>query len=281
MSLQYLSAGSCEHVVNSCCSVSAGRREFVSSRVEAGVQDFVVVSSKRFDAVASADVPELASLVDRACDSVLACEVKLGARQLARVSGQSVNALASVYIPNLCSVVERTCEYRVAVGVELQADDFGGVSLESVYFLARLDVPDLRSSVHRPCCQKVSIRVERESDNLHCVANESVQKVASVAVPQFCSPVKRSRHDFVSERHVEGHCVDDVLVSLETEQLFARDCIPNFSSSIVASCNKLVSVFIKSAVCKRKYVGFQDFEAVELLFFVAFELFNQLKYQFI
>jgi hypothetical protein len=79
VSLQECDTGSCEHIINASTPVRARSRQFVTRAVETSVQNFVIVSSKDFDALAGSDIPKSASSIDTASQAVVASEVELTA----------------------------------------------------------------------------------------------------------------------------------------------------------------------------------------------------------
>ena len=90
--------------------------------------------------------------------------------------------------------------------------------------------------------------VERTADNLHGVTLQSMVQLASVSVPDFGFFVERSCYDFVSERVIEGHAVDHVIVVVQREQLFSSHGVPDFASSIVGPRNELITTLVKCAI---------------------------------
>lgn len=56
-----------------------------------------------------------------------------------------------------------------------------------------------------------------------------------------------------------------------------RTCtgVPNFAGSIVASSDKLISVFVETAVGQRQYMTLQFFDQHKFLFSLFLDLFHQ------
>jgi hypothetical protein len=51
--------------------------------------------------------------------------------------------------------------------------------------------------------------------------------------------------------------------------------IPDLAGSIIAACDKLVSVFIEAAVGERQHMAFQFLDQYELLLSLLFDLLGQ------
>jgi len=80
-------------------------------------------------------------------------------------------------------------------------------------------------------------------------------QLASVGVPDLGFFVERSCDDFVSERVIEGHSVDDVIVIIQREQLFSCHGVPDLASSVVGPRNELVTTLVKCAISQGKQVS--------------------------
>ena len=79
MALQNGRASSREDIVDSRHAIGASRRQLVSSLVEAGVEDFIVVPAELLDALARADVPKTRRSIDGPGEAIVTCEVELTA----------------------------------------------------------------------------------------------------------------------------------------------------------------------------------------------------------
>lgn len=90
--------------------------------------------------------------------------------------------------------------------------------------------------------------VEGKADNLHGVTLQSMVQLASVGVPDLGFFVERSCDDFVSERVIEGHAVDHVIVVIQREQLFSSYGVPDLASSVVGARNELITTLVKCAI---------------------------------
>ena len=97
--------------------------------------------------------------------------------------------------------------------------------------------------------------VEGKADDLHGVTLQSMVQLASVGVPDLGFFVERSCDDFVSERVIEGHSVDDVIVIIQREQLFSCHGVPDLASSVVGPRNELVATLVKCAISQGKQVS--------------------------
>lgn len=97
--------------------------------------------------------------------------------------------------------------------------------------------------------------VEGKADDLHGVTLQSMVQLASVGVPDLGFFVERSCDDFVSERVIEGHSVDDVIVIIQREQLFSCHGVPDLASSVVGPRNELVTTLVKCAISQGKQVS--------------------------
>jgi len=92
------------------------------------------------------------------------------------------------------------------------------------------------------------VGVEGKADDLHGVTLQSMVQLASVGVPDLGFFVERSCDDFVSERVIEGHSVDDVIVIIQREQFFSCHGVPDLASSVVGPRNELVTTLVKCAI---------------------------------
>jgi len=106
MTLKNGCACTSKDIVNSSYSISTRSDELISSRIEAGVKNFVGMTFKRLYALTGSYIPKLCCFVNRACYAVFSSEIKLGARKLELVAFQRMEALSCGNIPNLCSVIE-------------------------------------------------------------------------------------------------------------------------------------------------------------------------------
>ena len=100
--------------------------------------------------------------------------------------------------------------------------------------------------------------------------------MACVCIPNLRLPIEGAGHDFVAVGVVERHCVDDVGVVVEREQLLPRVRIPDLARAIVAPSDELVTAFVKRAICQRQKMGSQHFEKTEALLLILLLLLDQL-----
>ena len=100
--------------------------------------------------------------------------------------------------------------------------------------------------------------------------------MACVSVPNLRLSIEGTGHDFVAVGVVERHCVDDVGVVVEREQLLSRVRVPDLARAIVATSDELVTAFVKRAICQRQQMGSQHFEQTEALLLVLLLLLDQL-----
>lgn len=66
VTLQQSDTGTSKHVIHAGNTISTGGCKFVSSSIEAGVKHFVIVTAESLNALASTNIPKLASSVDGA-----------------------------------------------------------------------------------------------------------------------------------------------------------------------------------------------------------------------
>lgn len=62
---------------------------------------------------------------------------------------------------------------------------------------------------------------------------------------------------------------------LKREKFSSSDGIPDLAGAIVAARDKLVTSLVERAIGERQQVGPQDFEQLETLLLIFFELFDQ------
>ena len=86
MALEDGRACTSEHVVDTSASISTGGGELVSCLVKAGVENFVVVTTEFFDALASANVPKPRCPIDTAGQAIITSKVELAAGELGGVA---------------------------------------------------------------------------------------------------------------------------------------------------------------------------------------------------
>lgn len=81
---------------------------------------------------------------------------------------------------------------------------------QSEDFLTRLDIPQLCGVVHAASRHDHTVGVERQANNLHLVSFESLQALTSLSIPDLSPLVEATRHNFVAERIIERHAIDDI-----------------------------------------------------------------------
>ena len=74
---------------------------------------------------------------------------------------------------------------------------------------------------------------------------------------------------------VEGHCVDDISVLVEWEQLLTGHGVPHFARAIVTSSDEFASIFVEGTVSQGKQVSSQHLEQFEVLLLVLTLLLNE------
>ena len=74
---------------------------------------------------------------------------------------------------------------------------------------------------------------------------------------------------------VEGHCVDDIRVLVEWEQLLTGHGVPHFARAIVTSSDELASIFVEGTVGQWEQVSSQHLEQFEVLLLVLTLLLNE------
>jgi hypothetical protein len=62
----------------------------------------------------------------------------------------------------------------------------------------------------------------------------------------------------------------------QRQQLFTRDGVPDFASSIVRTCDELIARLVEGTVGEREEMSPQYFKQLELLFLILHLLFDQL-----
>lgn len=173
---------------------------------------------------------------------------------------KSVDTLTSSNIPYFCRSIERTRDDSVSLCAKVQRYNFSLVTPEGNKFLAGLHIPKLGAVIHRSSCEKISVRIEREANYLALVTLQSSQTLTGSCVPNFRSFVKRSCRDSIpillnSNSQIlpvwiiETEAVDNIFVSFQSPHFVAGFSVPDFTGPIVASSDKLITVFVKSAVC--------------------------------
>ena len=79
---------------------------------------------------------------------------------------------------------------------------------------------------------------------------------------------------------VKRHGVNNVGVFVESEQLFACVCVPDFAGAVVAASDELASILVESAVGEGQQVRSEHFEQGELLIHVLLLFLNQCLNEF-
>jgi hypothetical protein len=64
MTLEQGDTGSGKHIIDSGDAIGACGGKFISSAIEAGVENFVIVTTEGLNALATADIPQLACTID-------------------------------------------------------------------------------------------------------------------------------------------------------------------------------------------------------------------------
>lgn len=72
-------AGSRKDVIHSSIAIGTRSRQFISSLIEAGVEDFVCVSAEFFNALTCANIPEPRRPINGPSEAVVSSEVELAA----------------------------------------------------------------------------------------------------------------------------------------------------------------------------------------------------------
>lgn len=62
---------------------------------------------------------------------------------------------------------------------------------------------------------------------------QCVIQLTSLCVPNLGFLVKATSDNFVSERVVEGHGVNDIAMVIKGKKLFSCHCVPDFARAIV------------------------------------------------
>jgi len=61
--------------------------------------------------------------------------------------------------------------------------------------------------------------------------------------------IERTCTNLITEWYIEGHAVNGIFMSFERMDEVACCCIPQFTGSIVTAGQKLIAIFIKTAIC--------------------------------
>lgn len=100
--------------------------------------------------------------------------------------------------------------------------------------------------------------VEGDGYDLVLVTSECVQEGAGLCIPKFCGFVEGAGCDAITRldrlvpvRNIECHTIHRILMPLKRMQKPPTFRIPNLTSSIIASRNKLISIFIKPTISQR------------------------------
>eukprot|EP00053_Salpingoeca_punica_P006444 m.60923 g.60923 ORF g.60923 m.60923 type:complete len:444 (-) comp13696_c0_seq1:11-1342(-) len=250
-------------VIDAGCAVVGGAGEHVAAQAEANVCDSVRVVSDRRQGLARADIPQHHGLVKRARDDQVAAVVERGAGDLLAVAHQLLHAPTGHYIPQGEGAVKGGGEEKRASHVELDVGHRGGVARQCMDLLARDNVPDLRCVVHACGGEQRAHRVEAHLENVALVAAECVEALPRLNAPELASLVQRAGGHFVSKGVVERHGVHYVLVAAQHNKFFARHCVGNLASVVVASRRQPCAALVDAGVGNEHLVQAENFEEVE------------------
>ena len=67
MTLEQRYAGAGEHIIYSCDTIGTRSRKFVACAVKTGIEYLIIMAAESFDALTTANIPELASTIDTSC----------------------------------------------------------------------------------------------------------------------------------------------------------------------------------------------------------------------
>ena len=79
---------------------------------------------------------------------------------------------------------------------------------------------------------------------------------SSDSIPKFRGLVKRASGYPGAIGNIKGHAIDSIFMPLKGMNKVSSASIPYFTGSIVATSDKLVSIFIEATVCERKHMTF-------------------------
>lgn len=74
------------------------------------------------------------------------------------------------------------------------------------------------------------------------------KQFSSDGVPYFGGLIKGACAYSISIGYVEAHAIDSIFMSFKGMYQVASIGIPQFASSIIATCDELISIFIKAAI---------------------------------
>ena len=121
----------CRHRVEDArSSVSRGRYELAASGVEPDIENLVVMTTKRLDALAGRHIPDFALPIDRTTNANRALVVELSAGNFSVVASEGVNAATSPHVPDFDSVIKRTCNNGSPSRVEVETYNLSGMALQ-------------------------------------------------------------------------------------------------------------------------------------------------------
>jgi len=158
-----------------------------------------MVSIQRIDAAATANVPDLDSVVKRTGDDGISACVEVQAHNFCGVAEERVDLLPRLHIPEFGGVVHGTSGNQAAMRVEGQADNLRGVASKCVVQLARFCVPQARCFVKRASDNLITIGVV-EGNGVHnvAVAFQGEQLISGGGVPDFACTVVTTRDELVA-----------------------------------------------------------------------------------
>ena len=124
---------------------------------------------------------------------------------------------------------------------------------------SHFNIPQFGSTIHRTSTDQDSMGVEWYRNNLTCMPGICSKLFSGNSAPQLCSMIKWTCTNLISKWDIERHAINSVFMAFKRVYQITCGCVPEFTSSIVASCQKLISILIKTTISQWKNVSFEFF----------------------
>ena len=97
------------------------------------------------------------------------------------------------------------------------------------------------------------------------LVKKTAYHLTSFCIPELARLIERAGHHSVTEGVIESDGVDDVSMTLECVQFFARIRVPHLARPVVAPGNEFVAHLVKRTIRQRKDVCAENLEKAKLI----------------